>query len=98
MDHFKGKFYLQQRMETSLSSWLPNMNSPYFRHEVLACETGELKNFWEKTIEKQTQHSEAEKDRKKRSALTKLRQEWKERLEKRLKMLEEQDENEEAHN
>ncbi|XP_060616808.2 protein FAM240B-like isoform X3 [Anolis sagrei] len=77
---------------------LKNMNSPYFRHEVLACETGELKNFWEKTIEKQTQHSEAEKDRKKRSALTKLRQEWKERLEKRLKMLEEQDENEEAHN
>ncbi|XP_016846473.1 protein FAM240B [Anolis carolinensis] len=74
------------------------MNSPYFRHEVLACETGELKNFWEKTIEKQTQHSEAEKDRKKRSALTKLRQEWKERLEKRLKMLEEQDETEETHN
>ncbi|XP_042309897.1 protein FAM240B-like isoform X2 [Sceloporus undulatus] len=74
------------------------MNSQYFRHEVLACETGELKNFWEKTIEKQTQHFEAEKDRKKRSALTKLRNEWKERLEKRLKMLQEQDENEEGHN
>ncbi|XP_044302119.1 protein FAM240B-like [Varanus komodoensis] len=74
------------------------MNSRYFRHEVLACETGELKNFWEKTIEEQTQHSKAEKDRKQKSALTKLRREWTERLEKRLKMLQEQDKNEEAPN
>ncbi|KAJ6632866.1 hypothetical protein lerEdw1_014598 [Lerista edwardsae] len=74
------------------------MNSPYFRHEVLACETGELKNFWEKTIEKQTQHLEAEKDRKQKSALTKLRNEWTERLEQRLKMLNTSDENEEVPN
>ncbi|XP_053154941.1 uncharacterized protein LOC128346077 isoform X2 [Hemicordylus capensis] len=48
------------------------MNSQYFRLEVLACETGELKNFWEKTIEKQTQYLEAEKDRKQKSALTNI--------------------------
>ncbi|CAI5786982.1 Hypothetical predicted protein [Podarcis lilfordi] len=73
------------------------MNSQYVRHEVFASETGELKDFWEKTIEKQTQHFEAEKDRKQRSALARLRSEWTERLEKRLKMLKEQ-ENEEAPN
>ncbi|XP_072848450.1 protein FAM240B [Pogona vitticeps] len=72
------------------------MNSQYFRPEVLACETSELKSFWEKTIEKQTQHLEAEKHRKQRSALDKLRNEWRERLEKRLKMLQEQDEKEES--
>ncbi|XP_054843157.1 protein FAM240B-like isoform X2 [Eublepharis macularius] len=74
------------------------MNSQYFRHEVLACETGGLKNFWEKTIEKQTQHLEVERERKQKSALTKLRNEWMERLEKRLKMIKANDESEEAPN
>ncbi|XP_061467227.1 protein FAM240B-like [Rhineura floridana] len=74
------------------------MNSQYFRLEIFASETGELKDFWEKTIKKQTQHFEAEKDRKQRSALTKLRSEWAERLEKRLKMIKEQEENEEVPN
>ncbi|XP_053154943.1 protein FAM240B-like isoform X3 [Hemicordylus capensis] len=74
------------------------MNSQYFRLEVLACETGELKNFWEKTIEKQTQYLEAEKDRKQKSALTKLRNEWKERMEQRIKMLNTPSEDEEAPN
>nr|XP_056705092.1 protein FAM240B-like [Euleptes europaea] len=74
------------------------MNSQYFRHEVLACETGELKSFWEKTIEKQTQHLEVERERKQRSALTRLRNEWTERLEKRLKMIKAHNENEDAPN
>ncbi|XP_059579478.1 protein FAM240B-like [Alligator mississippiensis] len=63
------------------------MNSQYVRHEVRGCETSNLRNFWEKAIEKQTQYLQTEKERQQKSALTKLRNEWMERLEKKLKML-----------
>ncbi|XP_032741145.1 protein FAM240B-like [Rattus rattus] len=64
------------------------MNSQYMRREVFCCETcDELKSFWEKEIRKQTCYRELEEDRQERSALRKLREEWKERLEKRLRML-----------
>ncbi|NWS21240.1 F240B protein, partial [Pachyramphus minor] len=63
------------------------MNSQYMRHEVRGCETTDLRIFWEKAIEQQTQHLQNEKERQRRSALTKLRNEWMERLEKRIKML-----------
>ncbi|KAK2532887.1 hypothetical protein Q9233_005027 [Columba guinea] len=63
------------------------MNSQYIRHEVRGCETSDLRNFWEKTIEEQTRYLQIEKERQRRSALTKLRNEWMERLEKRIKML-----------
>ncbi|KAF1405907.1 hypothetical protein FQV23_0007929, partial [Spheniscus humboldti] len=63
------------------------MNSQYIRHEVRGCETSNLRNFWEKTIEQQTRYLQIEKERQQRSALTKLRNEWMERLEKRIKML-----------
>ncbi|NXC40244.1 F240B protein, partial [Penelope pileata] len=63
------------------------MNSQYIRHEVRGCETSDLRNFWEKTIEQQTRYLQIEKERQRKSALTKLRNEWMERLEKRIKML-----------
>lgn len=47
------------------------MNSQYIRHEVRGCETSDLRNFWEKTIEQQTRYLQIEKERQRRSALTK---------------------------
>lgn len=47
------------------------MNSQYIRHEVRGCETSDLRNFWEKTIEQQTRYLQIEKERQQRSALTK---------------------------
>ncbi|XP_038382735.1 protein FAM240B [Canis lupus familiaris] len=64
------------------------MNNQYIRREVFCCETcHELKSFWEKEISKQTCYRELEEDRQGRSALRKLREEWKQRLEKRMQML-----------
>ncbi|XP_059958648.1 protein FAM240B [Mesoplodon densirostris] len=64
------------------------MNNQYIRREVFCSETcHELKSFWEKEISKQTGYRELEEDRQGRSALRKLREEWKQRLEKRLGML-----------
>ncbi|EDL16246.1 mCG14474 [Mus musculus] len=75
------------------------MNSQYMRREVFCCETcDELKSFWEKEIHKQTCYRELEEDRQGRSALRKLREEWKERLEKRLKMLDNPDDKEKQAN
>ncbi|EMP39325.1 Cryptic protein, partial [Chelonia mydas] len=45
------------------------MNSQYVRFEVFGCETEELTDFWEKTIEKQTKHLQIEKERQQKSAL-----------------------------
>ncbi|XP_028747556.1 protein FAM240B-like isoform X1 [Peromyscus leucopus] len=68
------------------------MNSQYMRREVFCCETcDELKSFWEKEISKQTCYRELEEVRQERSALRKLREEWKQRLEKRLRMLDNPD-------
>nr|KAF6433385.1 family with sequence similarity 240 member B [Molossus molossus] len=64
------------------------MNNQYIRREVFCCETcHELKSFWEKEISKQTWYREREEDRQGKSALRKLREEWKRRLEERLRML-----------
>ncbi|XP_070256989.1 protein FAM240B-like [Myotis yumanensis] len=64
------------------------MNNQYIRREVFCCETcHELKSFWEKEISKQTYYREQEEDRQGRSALRKLREGWKRRLEERLRML-----------
>ncbi|XP_059514711.1 protein FAM240B-like [Myotis daubentonii] len=64
------------------------MNNQYIRREVFCCETcHELKSFWEKEISKQTYYRELEEDRQGRSALRKLREGWKRRLEERLQML-----------
>ncbi|XP_070934958.1 protein FAM240B [Macaca nemestrina] len=64
------------------------MNNQYVRREVFCCETcHELKSFWEKEISKQTFYRELEEDRQERSALKKLREEWRQRLERRLRML-----------
>ncbi|XP_032333334.1 protein FAM240B-like [Camelus ferus] len=68
------------------------MNNQYVRREVFCCETcHELKSFWEKEIRKQTCYRELEEGRQERSALRKLREEWKQRLEKRLRMLDNPD-------
>ncbi|KAI2552712.1 FAM240B isoform 2 [Pan troglodytes] len=64
------------------------MNNQYIRREVFCCGTcHELKSFWEKEISKQTFYRELEEDRQERSALKKLREEWRQRLERRLRML-----------
>ncbi|XP_054583310.1 protein FAM240B-like [Eptesicus fuscus] len=64
------------------------MNNQYIRREVFCCETcHELKSFWEKEISKQTYYRELEEERQGRSALRKLREGWKRRLEERLRML-----------
>ncbi|XP_054980386.1 protein FAM240B [Sorex araneus] len=69
------------------------MNNQYVRREIFCCETcHELKSFWEKEISKQTCYWELEQKRQGRSALRKLREEWKQRLEKRLMMLDNPDE------
>ncbi|OWK54267.1 hypothetical protein RLOC_00003149 [Lonchura striata] len=106
------RIYLQEEYCSKVK-----MNSQYMRHEVRGCETSDLRNFWEKTIEQQTQYLQNEKERQRRSALTKwvlcvqkaylslhcnyfslksntntLRNEWMERLEKRIKMLRTQSE------
>ncbi|XP_075432914.1 protein FAM240B-like [Ascaphus truei] len=72
------------------------MNSQYVRIEILALETCQLKNFWEETIQKQTEERYNETARQQRSALQKLRNEWIERLEKRIEMLKNQNENNET--
>ncbi|XP_054583211.1 protein FAM240B-like [Eptesicus fuscus] len=67
---------------------IPGMNNQYIRREVFCCETcHELKSFWEKEISKQTYYRELEEERQGRSALRKLREGWKRRLEERLRML-----------
>ncbi|XP_029767557.1 cryptic protein-like [Terrapene carolina triunguis] len=55
----------------SLHHYAKKMNSQYVRFEVFGCETEELTDFWEKTIEKQTKHLQIEKERQQRSALPK---------------------------
>ncbi|XP_032122239.1 protein FAM240B [Sapajus apella] len=75
------------------------MNNQYIRREVFCCDTcHELKSFWEKEISKQTFYRELEEDRQERSALKKLREEWRQRLERRLKMLDNPDEKEKPAN
>ncbi|XP_023579327.1 protein FAM240B-like [Octodon degus] len=69
------------------------MNNQYIRREVFCCETcDELKSFWEKEISKQTCYRELEEYRQGRSALRKLREEWRQRLEKRLQMMDNSEE------
>ncbi|XP_047393499.1 protein FAM240B-like [Sciurus carolinensis] len=71
------------------------MNNQYICQEVFCCETcHELKSFWEKEIRKQTCYRELEEDRQGRSTLRKLWEEWKQRLEKRLRVLDSPDEKE----
>ncbi|XP_066473444.1 protein FAM240C [Tiliqua scincoides] len=50
-----------------------------------------LKNFWEEIIEIHTRQKEVEDSRITRSALNKLRHEWAQRLEGRIKMLQKTD-------
>ncbi|KAG8455331.1 hypothetical protein GDO86_001507 [Hymenochirus boettgeri] len=64
-----------------------NKKNPTGRREVIARDAGGLKKFWEKKIEKQTVEHQSEHERKNKSALTKLRQEWTQMLESRIKML-----------
>ncbi|XP_029296066.1 protein FAM240B [Cottoperca gobio] len=46
-----------------------------------------IKTFWEKKINTECQHAESEDQRKNKSALKKLREEWLVRLENRTKHL-----------
>ncbi|XP_051852698.1 protein FAM240C [Antechinus flavipes] len=55
--------------------------------EMTVHDAGGLKNFWEKKIEHHAKQVENENSRISRSALDKLRCEWTRRLEGRLKML-----------
>ncbi|XP_047393500.1 protein FAM240B-like [Sciurus carolinensis] len=69
------------------------MNNQYIHWEVFCCETcHKLKSYCEKEISKQTCYQELEEDRQGRSALRKLWEEWKQRMEKRLMVLDSLDE------
>ncbi|XP_073431409.1 protein FAM240B-like [Dendrobates tinctorius] len=57
------------------------------RRQILVHDADGLKNFWEKKIEKQTVEHQVEDARRHKSALSKLREEWRQRLEFRLNML-----------
>ncbi|XP_029961227.1 protein FAM240B [Salarias fasciatus] len=46
-----------------------------------------IKTFWEKRIDNDSRHAESEEERRSRSALTRLREEWLVRLENRNKHL-----------
>ncbi|KAM5192606.1 protein FAM240B-like [Mantella aurantiaca] len=55
--------------------------------EITSHDADGLKNFWEKKIERQTLAFQIEDARRGKSALSKLREEWKQRLEIRINML-----------
>ncbi|XP_053785243.1 protein FAM240A [Desmodus rotundus] len=75
------------------------MNNQYVRREVFCRNTcHELKRFWEREIGKQTYYRESEEHRLGRSALRKLREEWKQRLETKLRLRNNQDETEKQTN
>ncbi|XP_075708538.1 protein FAM240B-like [Rhinoderma darwinii] len=57
------------------------------RRLLMSHDTDGLKNFWEKKIEKQTMEHQTDDARRHKSALSKLREEWSQRLEFRLNML-----------
>uniref|UniRef100_A0A2K5R454 Family with sequence similarity 240 member A n=2 Tax=Cebus imitator TaxID=2715852 RepID=A0A2K5R454_CEBIM len=63
------------------------MNHQYTRREVFCRNTcHDLKRFWEREIGKQTYYRESEEYRLGRSALRKLREEWKQKLETKLRL------------
>nr|XP_045241216.1 protein FAM240A [Macaca fascicularis] len=63
------------------------MNNQYTRREVFCRNTcHDLKRFWEREIGKQTYYRESEEHRLGRSALRKLREEWKQKLETKLRL------------
>ncbi|XP_060616809.2 protein FAM240B-like [Anolis sagrei] len=57
------------------------------RHHVVVHDAHGLKNFWEEIIETHSKSKQIEDSRLTRSALNKLRREWAQRLEGRIKML-----------
>ncbi|OCT97951.1 hypothetical protein XELAEV_18010179mg [Xenopus laevis] len=57
------------------------------RRNIMSHDADGLKNFWEKKIDKQTTEYKCEHERKNKSALSKLREEWSQRLESRINML-----------
>ncbi|XP_075047990.1 protein FAM240B-like [Mixophyes fleayi] len=69
------------------------MNNQYIRVEIFALETCELKNAWEERIQKQNEERQIEAARQQRSALKRLRNEWMERLEKRIEIMRSQNQN-----
>ncbi|XP_011221173.1 protein FAM240A [Ailuropoda melanoleuca] len=75
------------------------MNNQYVRREIFCGNTcHELKRFWEREIGKQTYYRESEEYRLGRSALRKLREEWRQRLEAKLRLRNNPDEAEKRAN
>ncbi|KAF7250362.1 hypothetical protein EYD10_04041 [Varanus komodoensis] len=64
-----------------------NRHTGFKRPGVVVHDAHGLKNFWEEVIESYTKQKEMENSRLSRSALSKLRHEWAQRLEGRIKML-----------
>ncbi|XP_019272123.1 protein FAM240A [Panthera pardus] len=63
------------------------MNNQYVRREVFCGNTcHELKRFWEQEIGKQTYYRQSEEYRLGKSALRKLREGWRQRLEAKLRL------------
>ncbi|XP_019410992.1 PREDICTED: uncharacterized protein LOC109323771 [Crocodylus porosus] len=74
----RGSYYLTKNM---------NKNISFKHHKIIVHDAAGLKNFWENIIEKHAKQQEGEETRLNRSALNKLRHEWAQRLEGRIKML-----------
>ncbi|XP_012781408.2 protein FAM240A [Ochotona princeps] len=63
------------------------MKKQYARREIFCGNTcHELKRFWEQEIGKQTYYRESEEYRLGRSALRRLREEWRQKLEMKLRL------------
>ncbi|XP_036189725.1 protein FAM240A [Myotis myotis] len=90
-----GRFLAEETEEQMFQG----MNNQYVRREVFCRNTcHELKHFWEREIGKQTFYRESEERRLGRSALRKLREEWKQRLETKLRLRNHPDETEKQAN
>ncbi|XP_012931126.1 uncharacterized protein Fam240a [Heterocephalus glaber] len=63
------------------------MNHQYTRREVFCGNTcHDLTRFWEREISKQMHRRQSEESRLGRSALRKLREEWRQKLESKLRL------------
>nr|XP_025845548.1 protein FAM240A [Vulpes vulpes] len=91
---FFGKYEITEHIQE-----YQGMNSQYARREIFCRNTcHELKRFWEREIGKQTYYRESEEYRLGRSALRKLREEWRQRLEAKLRLRNNPDETEKRAN
>ncbi|KAI4532486.1 hypothetical protein MJG53_016167 [Ovis ammon polii x Ovis aries] len=94
-DRIQAAYSLAPTPHQASTAYLKGMNNQYVRREVFCRNTcHELKRFWEREIGKQTYYRESEEHRLGRSALRKLREEWKQKVETKLRLRNNPDETE----